>query len=444
MSETSKRRLLLIATRDPRGPLTGRKQVLKTIIESVSEIGLDVMVAHFGPTQASDAESDVRYVSLDGPNVLELGQGIAGWLVRAKPSLNEALYAGARAKRRIAGHIVEFRPDVIVSDMVRTARYAQSAGVPWIADLDDLLSERYRLAADFAESYDYLLGYHPGRLLRAALRLSKPARRMILAREASVLARREIEIARTATVVSLVNAGEAQILSRRAGVDVAHMPMAIRPPVMVPSSREGREGFVFVGPLDYGPNRRAISMFAARIAPSLRAAGVECSVLNVIGKCTDRDRECFSESVKFHGYVDDLDAALRPFEYMLLPEVTPGGVKTKIIHAMLNHLIVIAHDTAIGGTGLEPNRQVLVWKDDAELIDIIRRLNAGAFDKEEICRAAYRWASDYFAPDVIREKWRRNIRSCLGGASLSGTRLAQAPGVTSDSGVAELLPELAC
>ena len=114
-------------------------------------------------------------------------------------------------------------------------------------------------------------------------------------------------------------------MSYRSGVDVRHLPMAIHPPAGATFADGRPEGFVFVGGLDYAPNKRAVHAYDTHIAPSLRAAGFKQTALHVIGKCAPKDRAQFSNSIMFHGYVQDLDAALRRFEYLLVPEVAPGG-----------------------------------------------------------------------------------------------------------------------
>ena len=56
--------VLLVATRDPRGMLNGRKMVLNTIISSFNGLGWDVVVAFFGKpattgaAPGTDAEAD--------------------------------------------------------------------------------------------------------------------------------------------------------------------------------------------------------------------------------------------------------------------------------------------------------------------------------------------------------------------------------------------------
>ena len=162
---------LLVFTRDPRGNATGRKLVLRTILSSVTDLGWRATVAHFGRAEGPAFENGVRFLALSAPTVYELATGAAGWLLHRRTSLNEVLYASSQAQRRLAALLAEGDTDLVITDMVRTARYGAASGLPWIADLDDLLSRRYATAARARGGGGNLLGYHRAPVLGAALSL---------------------------------------------------------------------------------------------------------------------------------------------------------------------------------------------------------------------------------------------------------------------------------
>ena len=153
-------RVLLVLTRDPRGRVSGRKLVLRTIVKSMVALGHDVTVAYFGETCSSDEFPEVTFIRLQGPTRVEMMRGALAWLTPFARPLNEVLYSSKRAARTIHDLIVRSEREIIITDMIRTASYAEAGSLPWIADLDDLLSDRYRrLAAGGLFSSD-LLGYH--------------------------------------------------------------------------------------------------------------------------------------------------------------------------------------------------------------------------------------------------------------------------------------------
>jgi hypothetical protein len=415
MTERDARRLsvLMVFTRDPRGAVTGRKLVLGTIVGSVVDLGCSATVAYFGPPEGPAIEAEVRYEPLDRPTPAELAAGALGWLLRGRPSLNEALYCSRRARDRLAALAEALEADLVVTDMVRTASYGAASGRPWIADLDDLLSRRYAAAARAGGDLSNLLGYHKSGILRLALAILSPFGAALLRREASVIAEREIAVARAADVATLVSATEAATLAEAAGAPVRCTPMAVAEPKAPAKRQASGKGLVFVGPMGYAPNFEAVRRYASDVAPALRTRGVRDVALHVIGAADESVRRSLPREIVFLGYVEDLDAALCDFEAMLVPQVAPGGVKTKIIHAAMNRLPVLAHASAVDGSGLRDGRDVLVWRDADELGAALGSLRDGRIDRDALTKGALAWARENFGRAEIRRRWAENISAAL-------------------------------
>lgn len=230
----------------------------------------------------------------------------------------------------------------------------------------------------------------------------------ILRRESSALARRQCEIAGRADVVTLVSTVEAQILAEETGRAVRATPMAVHgPDSPTPTTGRPRE-LVFLGGMDYGPNLTCILDFDRLIRPSLVRHGLPDVQLHVIGHAAEA-ATLVSAAVVFQGYCEDLDVAMQDYRAMLVPEVSIGGIKTKIIVAALNGTVVLAHQTATEGLGLEVGRNVLVWENVQELAVLLRQMRDGTLDLEHIALEARSWARDRFSPSTLREMWRENV-----------------------------------
>lgn len=407
---------LLILTRDPRGRMSGRKMVLRTIVDSLQALGHRVVVAHFGPAEGPERDGGLRYVALPEAPGWRRALSCARALAFGRRSVNEALYRSAAAERLLDGLVEAGDFDLVVSDMARTADYAARTGLPWIADLDDLLSKRYRLMAASDTSAQNLLGYYRAPGLRWLGRLLARLQPVLLRREARLLARREDEIARQADLVSLVSPTEAAELALRTGRRVAATPMAVPGPSRLPPLRDRPHELVFLGGMDYGPNLNSVRQFDRTIRPALVAIGLGEVGLHVIGHAEPEHRRGLSPAVTFRGYVGDLDAALRDYRAMLVPEVAPGGIKTKIVTAALNGALTLCHRTALDGMGLTDGREVLAWSDAAELAELIAALRQGRIAVEPMAVAAHRWATETFGEARLRQLWAANLATCLDAA----------------------------
>lgn len=420
-------RVLLICTRDPRGRMSGRKMVLQTILRSLTELGHLVTVGHFGPSAGRGAaELPATYLRLPMPRPWELAAASAGALVLRRRSVNEALYASRRAHAAIADLVAGNGYDLVITDMIRTAPYGERSGLPWIADLDDLLSARYAHMADAAAGAG-LLGYHRAPLIGWLLRHASAIQPALLRREAAVLAQREAAVVRRADLVSLVSGVEARRLTEAVGIRVVSTPMAVPGPAEV-APLDGRPfEAVFLGGLDYGPNLTALSRFDRDLIPALAARGVGGFDLHVIGYSTTSHRANFSPRIHFRGYCPDVQAELQRYRLMLVPEVTPGGVKTKIIEATLTGTLVLAHVTALDGMAFRPGIEVLAWRDAEGLAAQVARLRGAQIDSAAMARAARARALEHYSPEVLKARWQGNLAACLAIAQGRPVRRPIAP-----------------
>lgn len=425
MTDSSKQPLpvLLIASRDPRGELTGRKTVLQSTISALSGLGCRVQVAYFDRPAGGAAAGDpnVLYVQLPLPGRLELVARIVAGFGSGRRSLNECLYASGRARRTLARVAKDQNIEVVVTDMVRTADFGRDLDLPWIADLDDLLSLRYeRLNEEGRRAkWPRFLGSMGSPFLLFLARLGQPFSRHVLRREARILAHREVEVAREADVVSTMSPREAAELAARSGVEVRTTPIVVeaRPSSAstdTPLHERGRE-LVFLGSLDYFPNQESVAEFDRAIAPALAARGVADPTLDVIGRAGAPAQEGLSERVRLLGYVNELDDVLRTYKAMLMTRGLRGGIKTKAIHAAANGVIILAHPDAIEGTSLAHEVTALVWRDPAQLAAHLERIRSGDPRLGAIAERAREWAKANYSESVARDWWSESLARALTG-----------------------------
>lgn len=418
LAQERKLRVLLIMTRDPHGQASGRIMVLQTILRSLSALGHVVTVAGFDLASSTTARSDpsdgaVAYHALAHAGRFERAISLACALLFGQVSMNEALYSSSRARRTITDLVSTQGFDLVVTDMIRTASYGKDSGLAWIADLDDLLSNRYaRMAAD-ETAPPVSLGYLNAPFLSRLAAGFNLLGRWVLRREAKVLRLRERTIAQQAGLVTLVSGTEAEALSLSSGTKVVATPMSIPAP-QEQITLQGRPAeLVFLGGLDYAGNFNALRNFDTNVRPRLAALGLKDVTLDVIGFAPQSQREKFSSAIRFLGYVDPLYTVLQGYRFMLVPQVTPGGIKTKIGVAARAGTVVLAHVTATEGMALTDGKDVLVWDRPEDLVALIASLRANDIDASMIARNAQDWVENYFGEAKLQHLWQRNIDLCL-------------------------------
>src|ERR1700759_4730764 len=225
-------RVLFIGTRSPYGQMHGHKMGMRTYIRALNALGHQVTVAAFlVPGEVIDNEDlDTKTYYLPFPSYWTIATNIIKYGFLERKSINECLYLEQKIFQRVheicQTHAIEF----IIADMIRTAPYAARAGVPWILDHEDLLSDRYRMWMTRASGTENILGYLNGYIpiyFRPAVRWLF---RALLKRESRVLASREIHWTNRSLASSLRSLQEIERLAARTRRRVFCMPVTVPVP----------------------------------------------------------------------------------------------------------------------------------------------------------------------------------------------------------------------
>ena len=221
--------------------------------------------------------------------------------------------------------------------------------------------------------------------------------------------------ARAAVVASPTDAAHLARLTRRIvtvvpnGVDVP----ARRPPR--PGVRSGRA--VFLGNLAYSANTDALELLRDEVLPTLRREGWPGTVHVIGGGATPKLREAHPEAV-FHGYVDDLAAALREFDVLLAPLRLGGGTKLKVLDAMGQGLPVVTTPVGAEGLGLEDGVSALIGRNAEQLAHAVLRLERDPDLPDKLAAQAFAQAQ--------RMSWQR-VRQDLADRLVDWEVAAQEP-----------------
>lgn len=301
--------------------------------------------------------------------------------------------------------------------MIRTAPLALSVGLPFLLDLDDLLSDRYAALATSDGTGPELLGYYRENLPVALGRPAAWLAKRVLRFEAQTLVERELDLARRANVVALVSSVEAERFASVLGRPVVSLPMATAiPPEPVPLV-DGPPAGLFVGGLDYYPNLEAVRWLATHVIPALRRLGRTDIRIDVAGYCPDRARrELERDGLRCLGYVNDLGVLLREYRFFVSPLLSGAGIKTKVLEAMAAGLPVVGTTRSFEGTGAVDGQHCLVADDPASFAAALRELVDDPALARSLGLAGRALVSRSFSADAVRERWRAALAALVNQA----------------------------
>lgn len=341
----SKPVLLMLLSRHPYAEKSGRGFMLRQRIEQARR-RFDTRLVVVGHAAGDASDKELTFLPM---------AGLLGIVANAAASpgapMQTWLFQAAGARERVA-EMAE-GADAIYVDMLRLAPLADDAPprVARVIDYDDLLSERYRLAA--STDYDVMgfLAQRMGLMRRVARAFSKP----LLRAESARCAAYEREMADAADLVVFTSPREAEALAAR------HVMAA--PPMRAPLAETPAPGrrLIFLGNMRYAENVTMLRELAGAVR-ALRDDGAwpADAVIEAVGDHPpDLLGQFDPESFRFTGRVAELET-LAGAGVFLAPVTSGSGVKIKVLDGMALGCPVVATPKALEGLSARANRDLLV------------------------------------------------------------------------------------
>jgi glycosyltransferase involved in cell wall biosynthesis len=372
----------------------------------------EVHYLHIGdPLVETDGFCDVVLHEIGRPTRADRLVGLAGALRPRGQSLQEAFLRSRHLSRAIQDTLADIDADLELVDTIRMNQHVSGyiGRGKRVLYLDDLFSVRYRRMLQLPPAEARQSGFDPlgqfaqnvPRLLRPLTRMSW-SRRILLSSEARRVERSEIRAARTASLSLLLNEDEAAALRSVSGGRVMAIPPSLPQPTRSIRPWHGRPEFIFVGLLSLAHNHDGLSWF---LRDGMEILLRECpkAVLHVIGRGAAPSLLArggrFGDHVRFHGFVDDIDAIGE--SCALVNTLRFGsGVKIKTLDALARGLPVVATPLAAEGISSSPRPGLIIVNNAAEAGWALARLTDRQVRASEGVAAA-RFFMDRFSPAVV-------------------------------------------
>ncbi|HEV2750290.1 MAG TPA: glycosyltransferase [Gemmatimonadales bacterium] len=125
------------------------------------------------------------------------------------------------------------------------------------------------------------------------------------------------------------------------------------------------EGLVFVGGMNWFPNRDALQYFCEAILPRVRGSGEVAPVRWLGGGATDEARRQYRDryAVELTGYVPDVRPYVRDAACYVVPLRVGGGTRLKILDAWAMGKAVVSTSVGCEGLAAEDGRNILIRDD---------------------------------------------------------------------------------
>lgn len=412
------RSVVLVTASEPEPRSFGKQVVLGGLLDHlVSRLGADqVHVVLVGDPDAERPPVPYDLRVLRRPSAPEqLRSLVTRVLGRPHSALQEAALWSPRLLGEIDAVLTSLAPDLEIWDTIRMAQYARA--LPRrrrVLYADDLFSVRYgsilahtrreQQASDPLGDFGKML---PGPARRLA---GRPwVYRPLLQLERRLAARAEDRAPADFDATALVNPDETAQLTARTGADnvVTLLPLIGAAPDR-PRQFAGGAQFVFLGSLEFQPNRDALRWFLGHCREAVLAAVPDFRLALVGRGSIDAlpEAAAWGDRVRPLGWVPDLDDVLLSAAALLSPLQTGSGIKIKVLESLARGLPVVATTYGVLGLDVDEDAGCLVADDPAGLAAAL----AAVVDPETNARlsaaARRRWEERY-APAVAQEAYDR-------------------------------------
>ena len=403
MTVASPRSVVLVTATEPEPRTFGKQVVIGGLLDHLCErLGADrVHVVLISSVRQRPATPYAVHV-LDKPRPAEqLGALATRVALPPHSPLQEAALWSPGLGRELRAVLEEIDADLEIWDTMRVGQYARlRPRSRRILYADDLFSKRYtsmleRIADDPTKVSNPLGEFAkllPG--LARTLATRPWVYTPLLKLERRLVAAAEDEAPRHFDQTLLVSEDETRELRERASSDTAHtLPPLLRAPRANERSFDGRPTFVFLGGLDFAPNRDGLTWFLSTCRDSVLSAVPNVEVL-VIGRGSSDlplEAEAWGGRVKGLGWVEDLDVVLGSAAALISPLRIGSGIKIKVLESLARGLPVVATPEGVLGLNVDASDGCLVADTPAELARCFVEAVDPDRNKELSAAALRRW-----------------------------------------------------
>lgn len=390
----------------------GKQVVLGGLLDHVCErLGADnVHVVLVGRAGLSRPPTPYRLTVITKPTAAEQARS-AATRVFLPPfsSLQEAALFSPRVLAELRELLPQIAADVEIWDTMRMGQYARLLPRKRrVLYADDLFSQRYGSMLERIRTDRTRLDNPLGEFGRV---LPGPARRVanhpwgytpLLHLERRRTTQSENDAPADFDGTALVNGQETAELVRRTGSTTIRTLLPLISVGGRPRRFDGSPTFVFLGGLDFPPNRDGLTWFLANAREAVLAALPEFRLL-VVGRGSDTampaEAAAWGEHVQAVGWVDDLDDVLSSAAGLLSPLRIGSGTKIKVLEALARSLPVVATPHGVLGLDVGSSDGCLVSADVASLAADLYGCSIPEQNERLSAAAGHAWATK-FSPSV--------------------------------------------
>lgn len=289
----------------------------------------------------------------------------------------------------------DFKPDIIICDMIRMSRYVTKLkfNCKKVLDMDDVLSRRYEQSI---ENNDDVLGKFRTKLPKVFVKIYDKLQlnKFVLKFEFKRMKKQELKSLDLFDKVCLVSPIEVKKIKSITNKDnVFVWPVTIKQSSYSYNDSFDPKELLFIGNMCVSQNQVTLKYFVDNIYPKISSD----FKVKVIGKYNERVLCEFKNYnfVNFVGRVDDLTKSIQNSLCLIAPIQFGSGIKIKVLESMACGGVVITSVIGVEGLNVEPGKDLFVCDDVNEYVDAINKISIDSKLRKTVSANAYKYIEKY-------------------------------------------------
>ena len=297
-------------------------------------------------------------------------------IILNKWPLQVSLYYSTKSKKQLNQIIEEYKPNVVICDMARTAEYLKDlddSKFNKILDMDDLLSKRYYRQVESNMISSNSIGAYFDKLPRGIKKIanSNIIMKKVILKEAKLLSKYEVNISKYYKSVIFVSPIEAKEFNKKInycksiditiGVDYCYFSQNV-----VTEKKDNH--IVFLGNMYVAHNVDSVNFFLNDIFPSILKQIPSC-IFRIVGRCPDEYKRYLekNKNIEVTGEVNDIRKYVQECTVAVAILKYGSGIKTKILEIMAIGTPIITNKIGKEGIDIVNNNEVILENDNSKL-----------------------------------------------------------------------------
>jgi len=214
---------------------------------------------------------------------------------------------------------------------------------------------------------------------------------------------------------------ESEHLAKLTGLSAVYLPNIVTPSTLSRPMVVCEDGvgvpfrLLFIGNLDYWPNRDALIQLLTDLFPRIRQE-IDGSELLIAGAGADDIKAAHGNDpgVQWLGFVADVSPLYRTASVCLIPLRVGGGSRVKILEAFDRGVPVVASGKALEGLSVSNGIHVLIGANSAEMVAAVKRIADNPILAVSLIDNARQYVRLEHSPYRLGQKLRAVVNQMLG------------------------------